>query len=116
MDDKIKIQKRLETIRERKPSYCGIIFRSIIGKSGAENNFAEFGGIIRPKTARSRLTADDIINAVSRYEIDSHEAIILLQYRRCTGMVLKYCRSDRGSSLYLIGELEPREDHFDLMI
>lgn len=116
MDDKIKIQKRLRDIREREPSYCGVIFRSIIGKSGAENNFAKFGAIIRPKKARERLTVNDIINAVGRYEIDSHEAIILLQYRKCTGMVLKYCHSDRGSSLYLIGELEPHEDHFDLMI
>ncbi len=116
MDDKIKIQKRLRDIRERKPSYCGVIFRSIIGKSGSENNFAEFGEIICPRKARARLTVDDIINSVSRYEIDSHEAIILLQYRKCTGMVLKYCRGVCGSSLYLIGELEPHRDNFDLML
>lgn len=116
MDDKIKIQKRLDSIRERKPSYGGVIFRSIIGKSGTGNNFAEFGKVIIPQKSHAKLTVDGIINAVNRYEIDSHEAIILLQYRKCTGMVLKYCRGVCGSSLYLIGELEPHRDNFDLML
>lgn len=116
MDDKIKIQKILDSIRERKPSYCGVIFRSIIGKSGTENNFAEFGEIIRPNKARARLTVDDIIRAVKGYDINSHEVIILLQYRKCKGMVLKYWHDGCCESLYLIGELEPHDDHYDLIL
>lgn len=117
MDDKIKIQKRLDSIRERKPSYCGVIFRSIIGESNTGNNFAEFGGIIRPKISRARLTVDDIIRAVNGYDIDFNEAIILLQYQKCKGMVIKYCRGVAEDNwIYLIGELEPHNGHYDLIL
>lgn len=114
MDDKKLICERLKNTKENKPSYSGIIFRSVIARD--TNNLAYFGGVIYPRAYNARLTIDDIIRAVDGYDIDTDEAIILLQYRKCKGMIIKCCSNDTDKDVYLIGELEPNNDSFDLML
>lgn len=123
MDDKKIIQERLAKIKEKTPAYSGIIIRHVEPTPpDNSNDYAVFGSVVHSRKSNKKITLEDVIDSVMRYrnkcnERSDLEAIILLQYYKHKGMVLKYWHTNTGvDSIYLIGELEPNKDHFDLLL
>lgn len=128
MDDREFIIERLDKIKEKVPTYSGVICRRCMGglilasNGSLANNFAEFGDVVYPFNSKSgKLTVDDIISCVKgmfdmlkRNGVVAHEAVVMLQYKKHKGMVLKYgLNSDGTEGIYIIGELEPcKNDSF----